>query len=80
MPGEGSLLYGEVRESFTQQVASELERTSQLGEPVWAGDQREVWEYGRGLNGACLTPGHQRGRREEREWARGADGAGWLEA
>ena len=40
LPGEGSLLDGEVGESFTEQVASESERTSQVRAPLRAEDQR----------------------------------------
>ena len=40
LPGERSLLEGEVGESFTKQVASELERTSQVRAPLRAEDQR----------------------------------------
>lgn len=39
MPGQGSLLAGEMGESFTKQVASELERNMAVGRPMRAEDQ-----------------------------------------
>ena len=79
LPGEGSFLDGEVGESFTKQVASELERTSQVRAPLRA----EVWECGKyswkGPNGAWSACGHWSGRREEKV-AGDAAGAGWWEA
>lgn len=76
--GEEFLLAGEMRESFTEQVASELERTSREGNLC---EQRTRGRRTmRNTLGACLAPGHERAREEERKWPRDMAGARWPNA
>lgn len=70
IPGEEFLLTEEMRESVTEQVTSELERTSRQGNlcelrtRCMSATRNAL---GKARNGACLARGYERARKQERE-------------
>lgn len=78
LPGEGSLLAREMRESFTEQVASELDRNPRWGnlcEQRTRGVRAQEVPWERPVRHLGM-----RTRREERKWAGDVAGARWLKA
>lgn len=69
-PGEEFFLTGEIRENVTERVTSELERTSRQGN-LCEQRTRDMSAtrnaLGKARNGACLAPGYERARKQERE-------------